>query len=558
MEFHGFFNTLYISIITMLFLFGCAGSNQVQEVDPSLQEDIRLRGEQLEEVRSLLTLGTPRFLDMALNMLERSDLNTTEQGSEYRYLIGRIYHTVYPYLEYAGFEVQPPAGSVYVTIFNQIEQGKVPEINQENTTFLSSLAVATSILKVGEDVQREKAGSTITYLVKINPNSTLTLFLYGYYLETQNDLESAEFYYRQALERDDSCYPARLGLVRIYSVQGKPRSALPDVETLLLEFPEESEVLKWAVSIFLQDGQLQKADSLLSRAIILYPDQIVFLRKRVELLEKQQKHDQAARIARVIQKSVGETPETLYVDIQTLIRQGRLTVALTRVREAMDRFPDYREFSSLYGGLLLQLDRQEDAYRFFREELDKNSANLSVVSSLLDTAVALEKWEEAALYVEMLLPQRESVQVYSQAVNVYRQLGEIDMALETALNLAQKFPDNPDAVEPYLSLLLQLDRRQEAENFIIRFRQEQRSPEVKSLLYYFQAQLAAAAETKLQNLQLALLENIQNFDALREIALLYESIGEYDKAARYLRQAIALQPQNEQLRLKLREIEGLR
>jgi len=555
--FPGFFILLCVLVINIL-LGSCAGSGQVQAVDTSLQEDIRQRGEQLDEVRSLITLGTPRFLDMALNILDKNELAETEQGSELRYVIGKIYHTVYPYLEYAGFQARAPAGSVFISIFTQAAEGRVPEIDQDKTTYLSSLATATSILNVKEQDQREKAGNTISYLVKINPNSILTLFLNGYFLELQNNLQTAEFFYRQALEKDDSCYPARLGLVRISYAQGKPKTAAGDIETLLLEFPVEKEVLEWAVNIYLLDEQLQKADSLLSRAIVLYPEQIIFLRKRVELLEKQKKHEQAVRIAGVIEKSVGKTPETLYVGIQTLIRQGRLTAALSTAGEAMESFPAYRELTTLYGSLLLQLNRQEDAYFFFRNELEKHPDNLSVISSLLDTSVALEKWEEAAGYIEQLLPQRENIKIYSQAVRVYRELGDYTKALEFAKTLAERLPDTADALEPYLALLIELGETEQAGGFIMELQQQQRSAEVKSLLYYFLAFLATENQVKLQNLQMSLLENIQNFDALRDIGLLYDSLGDGKKAARYLRQAIALQPQNERLKQKLREIEGSR
>jgi len=557
-EFHGFIITLLFSIICTFLLGSCAGSGQVQEADPSLQANIRQRSEQLDRVRSLISLGTPRSLDVALNIIERNDLENTEQGAEFRYVIGRIYHIVYPYLEYSSLETQAPAGSIFTSIFTEVENRRVPEIEQESTTYLTSLAVATSILSVREADQVEKAGGTISYLVKINPDSILTLFLNGLYLEREKDYQSAEFFYRQALDRDNSCYPARLGLVRIYYYQGKPKSALEDLEILLLEFPEEMEVLEWAFNIYLQDGQLQKADSLLSQAIIRYPEELIFLRKRVELLDQQEKHEQADRIARLIEKSIGETEETVFIRLKSLIRQGRPGLALSTVEEAMEKFPDYREFSILYGSLLLQLNRQEDAYSFFREELEKNPDNLTIIASLLETAAALEKWEEASGYVELLLPQRESVGLYIQAIEVYRRLDQTEKALEYARLLAQSYPDRAGAVEPYVSLLIELGRIDQATELIGRLQVEERSAEVKSMLYYFLSILVDDRESKLQNLQLALLENIQNFAALRDIALLYESLGEYNKAVRYLRQAIVLQPQNEVLKQKLREIEAMR
>jgi len=155
--------------------------------------------------------------------------------------------------------------------------------------------------------------------------------------------------------------------------------------------------------------------------------------------------------------------------------------------------------------------------------------------------------------------QRESVDLYISAVTIYRQLGMIDRALEYAARSAEKYPDSPSAVETYLSLLINRGERETAERYI---REQQggdrRNPEIRSLFYYFQARLTENNSEKLQLLQSALLENIRNFSALRDIALLYESLGEYNKALRYLRQALIVRPEDAELQKKLREIEAKR
>jgi tetratricopeptide (TPR) repeat protein len=49
---------------------------------------------------------------------------------------------------------------------------------------------------------------------------------------------------------------------------------------------------------------------------------------------------------------------------------------------------------------------------------------------------------------------------------------------------------------------------------------------------------------------------MQNINALIEIAELYESTGEYNKAIRYLRQAIALNPEDQALRRRMRDLQN--
>jgi tetratricopeptide (TPR) repeat protein len=547
---------LFLSSVGLLLLpAGCGSTGEPQLVDTGLQENIRQRVEQLERIRNYIAVGTPRALDIARSLLYRSDLENTEIGSEYAYIIDKIYHNVYPYLEYIGTLSKPPADSIYPALFQEVEAGVVPDIPQEKTSFLSSLAAATTIMNARDEAQIEKAGGISSYLVKINHDSILALLLQAIYLDRRKEFQAALDLYTEALRMDDSCYPARMGKVRMFYRQGRPEEAFEDVEILLQEFPEEELVLAQAVDIYLQSGRLQDADSLLSRGIIRYPDSAVFLRKRLELLERQEKFDQASRIARVLEQNVGETPETLLIRVQSLARQNRDAEALEVALKGMEKYPDYRRLSLYYGRLLVEMDRIDEAYSFYREELRQNPDDLSVVEALLETSMRLARWEDAALYAEELLRQRQTVDLYARAVAIYRSLGKTEEALEYAELSAEQNPGDPLAVETYLSLLFEQGQTDTAMVYIRRQQREERSPEVKSILLYYLARLSDSTEVKLQFLQSALLENIRNFNALRDIALLYDSLGEYNKAVRYLRQALALEPQNEELRKKLRQIE---
>ncbi len=555
-EFHKKVGIAWACVACMLFLFSCAGDDTPQEVDPDLQRDIQQRATALERVRSNITIGTPRSLDIALNTLYTNDLQNTETGAEFSFIIDRFYHFVYPYLEYGNTQIEPPADSVYPKLFTAVAEGQIPSISQQQTTFLSSLASAVTVITAGGPAQREQAGEVTSYVVKINPDSMLGLFLHGYYLEQNENYDEALNLYRRVLDQDDSCYPARLGLVRIYYSQGNPEQAFSHVEQLLLEFPNKRYVLQWSINVYLQAGKLDTVDSLLSSAIIQFPEETIFLRKRAELLELQGKYDQAGRIAAVVEKRTGETPETMLVKIQSLIREGRQEEALALAERGLEKYPNFQRFSKLYGDLLIQIGRRAEAFAYFQDQIEREPQNLSVMSSLLDTAIELQRWSDAVEYLVKLLEFRQTVSLLMKAVTVYNALGESQKAVEYAGILANEYPDNPKAVDTYLNLLLDTGKSGQASEYINRRLTENTNAEVKSLLLYFRSRLVQDQNEKLQYLQSALLENMQNVEALIEIAGLYESIGEYNKAIRYLRQAIALNPENQSLKRKMRELQN--
>ena len=542
--------------VCLLFVFGCAGDATPQEVDTDLRRDIQQRGAILQEVRSNITLGTPRSLDIALNTLYSFNLHSSEAGSELAFVANRLYHFVYPYLKYGAEPNRPPSGSIYPRLFEAVDQGRVPDIPQEETTFLSSLASAVAVLTSSSPEQRERAGEVTTYVVQINPNSMLALYLHGYYLEFEEEYQEAQELYRRVLENDGSCYPARLGLVRVYYAQGNPEAALPHVKQLQLEFSEKRYVLQWAINVYLQAGDLETADRLLSNAIIQFPDQTVFLQKRAQLLELQGKYEQARRIAAVVEQRSGETPETLLVRVQSMIRNDRHEEALVLAERGMQEYPAFQRFSALYGELLIQIGRREAAFEHFQRRLEQDPKNLSIVSSLIDTAIELERWSAAVDYLEKLLEVRQTVSLLRKAVRVYDALDQPQTAVRYARRLSEEFPDDPVAVRTYLNQLLGSGYRQEAVEYVDRRVNETSQSEVRSVLLYFRARLVQDQSSKLEYLQSSLLENVQNINALIEIAELYESTGEYNKAIRYLRQAIALKPEDQSLRRKMRDLQN--
>jgi len=542
--------------VWLLFVFGCAGDAAPQEVDTDLRRDIQQRGARLEDVRSNITLGTPRSLDIALNTLYSYNLNNSETGAELAFVANRLYHFVYPYLEYGAEPNRPPSGSIYPRLFEAVSRGRVPDISQEETTFLSSLTSAVAVLTSSSTEQRERAGEVTTYVVQINPNSMLALYLHGYYLEFSREYQEAQELYRRVLENDDSCYPARLGLVRIFYAQGNPEAALPHVEQLQLEFPEKRYVLQWAINVYLQARDLETADRLLSNAIIQFPDQTIFLQKRAQLLELQGRYEQAGRIATVVEQRYGETPETLLVKVQSMIRNDRHEEALVLAERGMLKYPDFQRFSSLYGELLIKIGRQEEAFEHFQRRLEEEPENLSIVSSLLDTAIELERWSVAVDYLKVLLDVRQTVSLLRKAVKVYNALERPQTAVRYARSLSEEFPDDPIAVRTYLNQLLDSGYQQEAVEYVDRRVNESIRSEVRSVLLYFRARLVQDRQSKLQYLQSSLLENMQNINALVEIAKLYESTGEYNKAIRYLRQAIALNPEDQALKRRMRDLQN--
>ncbi|MEW5818388.1 MAG: tetratricopeptide repeat protein, partial [Spirochaetota bacterium] len=141
----------------------------------------------------------------------------------------------------------------------------------------------------------------------------------------------------------------------------------------------------------------------------------------------------------------------------------------------------------------------------------------------------------------------------------------IAMKLKTydaALGFSQKlYSLNPGSIEfmlPHIRALIANGKDKEAEALIAKALALPDIPrQIKSEVLYLAGLIQTNLNTKIEYLQSALFENLQNVEALIAISAAYENSGDFRKAYRYLKQAAALNPANENVNLKLKELDKL-
>jgi tetratricopeptide (TPR) repeat protein len=556
-----FLGTMMICTImlssTAVLVIGCGSEPAAHTVDSEIEEGIREKAQAFGEAQGLISVGTPSSIDRALEIIASADLGTTDRGAELLYIARNIYRVVYPYLSFPAEEVpQLAETSLYRRLFAAVEEGDIPPVPEGEATFLTTLVSTLAMLTSEEREVIDEAAARSSQLLSINPDSSIAVFLRGYALEQRGEPEEAIDRYREVIGEDESCYPARMGIVRVLNEMNRGEEAVETVEELLERFGEERRIVRLAVEVFLQAGDLSRADDLLSEALGRYPEDSVLLRKRALLLERTGRGEQAQRIIRVVESREGVTAESLLIRIRILEQQGRSGEALLESREGIERFPDAPRLRLARARLLLERERPAEAQELL-EGLDERLPNNREIGRLrLRALMGQERWDEAREQLELLLRRDQpSADLLTRGIQVYNALGESEQALEIAEQLAGQYPDQPNAVERYVRQLARMGRSEEARRYLAERLQETAQSTLASELHYLLSEVQNGREAQIRSLQTALFENMQNERALIKISRLYEEAGEYSKAVRYLRQAVSLNPRNEELKRRLRSLE---
>ncbi|MFP4619168.1 MAG: tetratricopeptide repeat protein [Spirochaetaceae bacterium] len=548
---------VFLFLVIIILLSGCAGTEEAEEPNDQFQIEIRRRAQLYERARNLINRGTPKYLEEGLELLASEDLQTTERGAEAAYAALNIRRIVYPYLEPLEYGVSLPSGSVYNNLFAGVKEGTNPNIVSSEISFLTLLISSLTLLTGKDSEVRSQAGERVKDLVEINPDSLLALYLRGVVHRRDGQLKEAADTFIRIVEEDSSCYPALLDAVEIGERRGRALEVLPYAEDLLEDFPEERDVIRNTVKVFINIGRYERADTLLSEAISRYSDDGDLLLYRAVLLERMGEVEKAMRLANALEKEGGESAETLLVRGRVALREERFEKAEEVAEQGISEYPENYEFTLLLSNFLVDAGRGEEAYTVLSEKWNESPDNMELLSSLLDVSIRIEKWEEGEEYLKRLLEYSgEEYSTLRTAVRFYRGEGELKKALEYSEKIVELFPDRRQAVDLYLELLVAAGEKERLLEYADTGISESDSSEVRSLLYYYQSEVQENIDERIESLQSALFENMQNIRALIRISELYSERGETAKAARYLRQAVAARPEDRELRDRLRSLES--
>ena len=160
------------------------------------------------------------------------------------------------------------------------------------------------------------------------------------------------------------------------------------------------------------------------------------------------------------------------------------------------------------------------------------------------------------LYLERLLAERRSASDLLAACKVYRGLGNNAQALDYARELHTAYPQNEDGSIAYVQALIDTGKKDEAGKLIEERLAQTMPGAVKSRYYYLRSRVKTGEDNIINELRSSLFEDPRNVQALIAMFEIYHRKKDERRAVLYLKQALALSPENSQLKRYAQEYGG--
>jgi tetratricopeptide (TPR) repeat protein len=528
-----------------------------------------------DEIRGLTETGVLSSLLRALDMIRSRDLGNTEFGRVMNGINVALIRHIYPDTTASLPVPDLPQMHLYARILREAERGNYTPPPANSTDYLEHVLPFLAVYP-GAGEERTPGGtpggtgagdrlqSALPDLQKaesLNAASVLAPYFIGLVYEKTGQLTEAGAAYNRAYAVSRECYPAVLGLARIMNLSGQQQESLRMLSDLVIRYPDNMAVKRQLAIAYYRNQDWSRAEPAIAEILQRDSRDGEFILMRAHILVEQGLFLQA-QAPLDLYASINST-NSLYLFLRARVQaEGyrNRDAALNYLRSILRGSPGDEEVSVYATRLLLDSPRAEDqteGRELLRRLLSAGRSSLAVQALGLQDAIRRENWREAQEYLTRLLEERRSSQDLLNAYTVERGLGNNARALAYARELYERDTSSDEGITAYILALIDTGRRDEAGRMI-----EARLPgapggAVKSRYYYLRSRLRSSEESIMNDLRSSLFEDPRNLSALIAMFEIYHRRRDERRAVYYLKQALALAPNNPQLRRYETEYSGL-
>jgi Tfp pilus assembly protein PilF len=510
-----------------------------------------------DEIRSLTEAGTPSSLLGALELIRGRDLGNSEFGRMMSAVTVSLLRKVYPDIQNLLPAPDPPQTHQYTRIIREGEGGGYTRPPANSTDYLEYILPFLAFLPEsgGKIPNPERLAAILPDLLRareLNGASVLAPHFLGLLYEHSGRDREAAAEYRRAYALSAECYPAALGLARVLSREGETQESIRLLSELVIRYPDNGTVKRQLAVAYYNNRDWSRAEPAIAEILQRDSRDGQFILMRAHILVEQGQFLQAQ--APLDLYGTLDSNNRLYLFLRARVQaEGyrNRDAALSYLRSILRNREDDEEAAVYAARLLMESGRSEDQaegrgllQRLLRTEIP----SLLVVNLALQDAVRREAWREAQTYLDRLLRERRSPQDLLNAYRVERGLGNNAAALAAARELYERDPSNDEGCIAYISALIDTGRQDEAGRMVETRLAGLAGGSTKSRYFYLRSRLRTGEEAVMNDLRSSLFEDPRNLDALIAMFEIYQRRKDERRAVYYLKQALALAPDNPLLR----------
>ena len=489
--------------------------------------------------------GSPESIRNAMIKMRKSKEDYDESEKVLIAVASSIMEMAWP-SEKVTWDVFPVSdNNPYIGALNTARQG-VFDSSTGNVDFLSTLLPAFVLLENSSNRfiydQCEEAISAALYE---KSDSVIAKYLMGILQEKKENYSVAERYLGEVYDECKDVKEAALAYARVLRLNKKTNIAANVLIGISTDI-NDIDVLKEEAYLAFDKKDFSSAEYYVARVLQQTPNDLDFVLFRAKILIEKNDYIHAVSLLEMYSRHNDTSLEYLLLRAKVQLEWSKNTKAATEtIEKALVLYPD--SFEALLIAAKISSITESSVAGFYSDELaamilamDPN--NMDAMNYALDGLIKRKNWEEAYRISKKLISQENvSADIIYKYVMICVEIGKAQEAYDYAKYKHDIYPNDEQILFAYILAYSEVGDRNEVIRYINSLLPSAHQ-KLKSYLYYRRSFLQRSEDAALADLRSSLISNPRNSDSLFRLYELYYAKGDYRKAQYYLRQVVAINP----------------
>ena len=503
-----------------------------------------------EAVLADVETGSPSSLRRAASAMRKSEVDYLENEKVLLAVASSIMQMVYP-SEHVDWEtpsftdVTPYMGAI------QSAQKGIYDMSTGNVDFLT-IVLPSLVITTADDVSPffTNSENALRQGLSMRGDSVLAQYLLGLLYQKNNMPEQALSCLSSAKNLAPDCFQILLSFAECQNLAGNMRESYECAVQLLEKYPADVRLLKLCAQTAYALNNLNAAEEYISRVLQQEPNSLESLLFRAKILMAKKEYIRVASLLDMYSRQ--DTTAKEYLLLRTQLQYDwskNLNAAVSTIENALRLYPDDKDVQ-LFAARLASLSYTKIAGKSAEEYADavlqKEPDNEIALQYAADGFVQKKNYQKAyELSSALIARNKDDPENLFRHVNICLEVGKKDEAWNLIAPLYKEKSSDENVIQMYIITLDATGRDAQALSLINQLLPNSSSRQ-KSFLYYRRSLLQGDENAALSDLRSSLIANPRNSDALFRLYQIYFDKKDYRKAQYYLKQVVALNPNDEE------------
>lgn len=505
--------------------------------------------------------GTPASLKSAMRKIHKTSEEYTENERVLIFIASSIMEMVWP-SEQINWTTQPVSEETqYTGAIRSVKNG-VFDFSTGKSDFFTCLLPALLFLRTSSN--QEINNYCYEYLVKAaeyNPDSILLSYLLGKFFIIKGSYKDAVQWLEKAYAGSEGCFEIAITYSEVLNKTGQFELSSSIINVLEKDNPDNIDVLKRNSYIAFDQGNLAQAEEYVSKILQQAPDDLEFVLFRAKILIEKKDYIHAVSLLDMYAKQNPLNADYLILRTKVQLDWSKNSNAATdTILKAIKLYPENPQVLMLAARISSITDSPVDgkyADEFASIVLVNNPENAEALLYALDGLMQRENWTDAyTISSRLVAEENSSSAVVLRHVKVCINYNKVQEALEKATKIYNKDKSDENAIQAYVLAYISRYSRDNSIN-LINSLMNTSTQKIKSFLYLRRSYLQRGEDNVLADLRSSLIANPRNDESLFRLYEIYFAKKDYRKAQYYLRQVVAIKPNDTRIKALNEELSKL-